>query len=113
MVSPEPTVTALTKKNYITISKKAYRASSGKGLDSNPTSGQREKKQVAEEIPFSGGRLLETVGKIIPEGRALPENEWRTRHYWILLLTWFHAVGLSLFGVYQGFGAAQSLAEGG
>jgi PAS domain S-box-containing protein len=56
--------------------------------------------------------LWEIMRRLIPEGRALPEKEWKARHYWILILTWLHAVGLTLFGLYQGFGAAQSLMEG-
>src|SRR5581483_8459420 len=57
-------------------------------------------------------RLRMAVRKLIPEGRALPEKEWRARHNAILTLTWFHALGLPLFGLYQGVGAAQSIAEG-
>lgn len=58
------------------------------------------------------GRALENIIKIIPEGRALPEKEWRVRHHAILILTWLHAFGLVAFGLYQGFGAVQSWAEG-
>ncbi|HZR45895.1 MAG TPA: ATP-binding protein [Candidatus Manganitrophaceae bacterium] len=61
----------------------------------------------------SRGGLWAIIGEILPEGRALPEKEWKNRHRWILILTWFHALALALFGIYQGFGAAQSLSEGG
>lgn len=56
-------------------------------------------------------RPLETIRKILPEGRALPEKEWRIRHNAILILTWLHAFGLAAFGLYQGFGLFQSVAE--
>jgi|SRR5579884_1106218 len=58
------------------------------------------------------GRFLEIIRKILPEGRALPEKEWRARHNTILILTWLHAFGLTAFGLYQGFGALQSFTEG-
>lgn len=61
----------------------------------------------------SQGGLWKIAGEILPEGRALPEKEWKDRHYWILLLTWLHALALTLFGFYQGFGPVQSLSEGG
>jgi len=58
------------------------------------------------------GGLLEKIRKILPEGRALPRKEWSARHRWILILTWLHAVGLMLFGFYQGVGAGRSIAAG-
>jgi diguanylate cyclase (GGDEF)-like protein/PAS domain S-box-containing protein len=48
----------------------------------------------------------------IPEGRAIPEREWRVRHRGILILVWLHAIGLAAFGISQGFGAVQSVGEG-
>jgi PAS domain S-box-containing protein len=56
--------------------------------------------------------LLTTIRQLIPEGRALSETEWSGRHRGILFLIWFHAVGLPFFGIYEGFGVIQSLAEG-
>jgi PAS domain S-box-containing protein len=38
----------------------------------------------------------------LPEGRELPEGEFRTRHRAILLILWAHAVGLAAFGLYRG-----------
>lgn len=55
---------------------------------------------------------METIRKMIPEGRALPEKEWNVRHRGICLLTGAHALGIVLFGLYQGYGALQSWAEG-
>lgn len=57
-------------------------------------------------------RVLEIVWKMIPEGRAVPEKEWRVRHRGILILTWLQALGLAAFGIYKGFGAIQSVSEG-
>jgi len=57
-------------------------------------------------------RFLEIVWKMIPEGRAIPEKEWRVRHRGILILTWLQALGLAAFGIYKGFGAIQSVSEG-
>ena len=45
-------------------------------------------------------------------GRTLTEQEWRARHRAILNLIWLHAIGLSAFGLYQGFPVVQSLGEG-
>jgi hypothetical protein len=61
---------------------------------------------------FSVRRLLKTIRKHIPEGRALPENAWRIRHRGILILAWVQALALAAFGLYQGYGIVQSLAEG-
>ncbi|MDC4203068.1 MAG: hypothetical protein MPW17_13875 [Candidatus Manganitrophus sp.] len=68
---------------------------------------------LSERGPFEAGRLVDIIKKVLPKGRALPEEEWRVRHRAILLLTWLHAAGLPLFGIYQGFGIVQSFAEGG
>ena len=57
-------------------------------------------------------RILTTIRKMIPEGRALSETEWRGRHRGILVLLWFHSVGLAAIGIYNGYPAVQSLAEG-
>lgn len=38
----------------------------------------------------------------LPEGRTLPEEEWRTRHRVIVALVWIHVPLLFLFGVYGG-----------
>lgn len=67
---------------------------------------------VNDRGPARIGRPFRTIRSIIPEGRALPEKEWRVRHHAILILTWLHAFGLTVFGLYQGFGTIQSAAEG-
>jgi PAS domain S-box-containing protein len=57
-------------------------------------------------------RVWELIRNMIPEGRALPESEWRARHHVILVLVWLHALGLTAYGMYQGFGVWQSAGEG-
>jgi diguanylate cyclase (GGDEF)-like protein/PAS domain S-box-containing protein len=39
----------------------------------------------------------------IPQGRTLPEREWRHRHRAIVALLWLHVVGLSAYGVLAGY----------
>ena len=72
----------------------------------------QEEKAIEERRPPRPGRLRERVLTILPEGRALSEKEWSACHRRILLLTWLHALGLTLFGFYRGFGAAESVAAG-
>ncbi|MEA3201685.1 MAG: two-component system, NarL family, sensor histidine kinase BarA [Thermoplasmata archaeon] len=50
--------------------------------------------------------------RALPEGRELPEDEWGARHRAILWVVFAHAVGVAIFGLYRGFSAPQSLAEG-
>ncbi len=57
-------------------------------------------------------RFREMILGFVPEGRAIPEAAWKVRHRGILILVWLHAVGLSAFGLYQGFGVIQSVGEG-
>ncbi len=57
-------------------------------------------------------RFVDMVWNLVPEGRAISENEWRARHRGILILIWLHAVGLAAFGMFKGFGVVQSLGEG-
>jgi PAS domain S-box-containing protein len=57
-------------------------------------------------------RAWEMFRNMIPEGRALPEPEWSARHHGILVLLWLHALGLTEYGIYQGFGVLQSAGEG-
>lgn len=64
-----------------------------------------------DESPFR--RLTNAFREYLPEGRGLPDAEWDSRHRVIMYIVWFHAVGLTAFGFYQGWGAAYSLGEGG
>jgi PAS domain S-box-containing protein len=56
-------------------------------------------------------RLPESILKMLPEGRAISEPEWRARHHGILVLIWLQAAGLTLYGLYQGFGILLSVGE--
>jgi len=69
--------------------------------------------QTIVQRTLSAVRPFPTIfAKMIPEGRALPETEWKVRHRGILLLLWLHALGLTAFGIYKGYGVVQSLGEG-
>ena len=57
-------------------------------------------------------QIWELIRGHIPEGRTLTKQEWQFRHHAILNLLWLHALGLSAFGLYQGFAIFQSLGEG-
>ncbi len=57
-------------------------------------------------------RFWEALREYVPEGRTHAGPEWRVRHRAILDVLWLHALGLSAFGVYQGFGVFQSFGEG-
>lgn len=70
-------------------------------------------KEIRAQRKRSDDRsLLEIIWNMIPEGRALSEEEWRVRHRGILILIYLHAIGLAVFGVYEGFGVVQSASEG-
>jgi PAS domain S-box-containing protein len=72
----------------------------------------RADKKSIRQIRLKIGRFLESIRQTIPEGRAIPEHEWRVRHRGIVVLIWLHALGLTAFGLYKGFGAMQSVGEG-
>lgn len=48
----------------------------------------------------------------LPEGRALPEADWRLRHTVILWTIGFHAVGLAVFGLLRGWPVVYAVGEG-
>ena len=49
----------------------------------------------------------------LPRGQLLPDALWLRRHRGIVYLLGFHAVGLTAYGVSEGFGVAHSFLEGG
>jgi len=58
------------------------------------------------------GRFLDVVRGLIPENHAITMKEWNVRHRGVVTLLWLHALGLTAFGFYRGFGALQSLGTG-
>jgi diguanylate cyclase (GGDEF)-like protein len=56
-------------------------------------------------------RLLRDLGRVVPEGRSLPDDVWRRRHHGILLVLWLHAIAIGVFAVLAGFGPVHSIAE--
>ncbi|GEM_PF-2339076 len=61
--------------------------------------------------PFAA-RLSDALRRALPEGRELPEDEWRARHRAILFVIYGHAAGVAAFGLYMGVLPALALAEG-
>jgi PAS domain S-box-containing protein len=57
-------------------------------------------------------RAWDLIWEHVPGGRTLTDQEWSARHRAILKLLWLHVVGLSAFGIYQGFPPLQSLGGG-
>ena len=51
------------------------------------------------------------LAALLPEGRTLAPEMWRTRHRFILGLLWFHVPAVVVFGLYRGVGIAHSLLE--
>src|SRR5687768_9958170 len=69
--------------------------------------------ETAPSPSASGNARAWGLRQFIPEGRELPEAEWRSRHRIILGAIWAHAVGLAAFGIYQGWDPRFAYAEGG
>jgi PAS domain S-box-containing protein len=63
-------------------------------------------------IGATAGRFLEFVSSLIPVNHTITGKEWSVRHRGVLILLWLHALGLTAFGVYRGYGALQSLGAG-
>lgn len=55
--------------------------------------------------------LAADLRHLLPQGRLLPERNWRPRHGVIVTLLVLHAVGLPLFGWIEGYGLRNSLVE--
>jgi diguanylate cyclase (GGDEF)-like protein len=68
---------------------------------------------VRAALPDAPIITLRRLRSYLPEGRLLPEPAWRQRHRAIVVLLWFHAVGLAAFGVLQGYGVLHSVTESG
>ena len=69
--------------------------------------------QATQPVTGNGLRELGTqLRHVLPQGRGLPEDVWRRRHRGLLILLWAHAVGLTLFGLAQGYGVLHTAADG-
>lgn len=55
--------------------------------------------------------LVHRVRSILPEGRPLPEQAWRSRHNFIVSLLWIHVPIVLIFALAQGFGLEHGLLE--
>jgi diguanylate cyclase (GGDEF)-like protein/PAS domain S-box-containing protein len=53
--------------------------------------------------------LSSALQTAIPQGRTLPEREWRRRHRAIVGLLWLHVVGLSAYGFVAGYDLLHSM----
>lgn len=69
--------------------------------------------EVALETgPVSSRSTVDRLKAWLPEGKALPEAVWESRHRFILLFIFAHAIGLAIFGLIQGWGPFYALGEG-
>src|SRR2546425_8558073 len=53
---------------------------------------------------------LRRLWSVVPSGGSLPENVWRSRHRFLMGLTWFHAAIIALAGPVLGYRWELSLA---
>ena len=73
----------------------------------------RFRRLVRAALPDAAIITLRRLRSYFPEGRLLPEPAWRQRHRAIVVLLWFHAVGLAVFGFVHGYGFLHSVTESG
>jgi diguanylate cyclase (GGDEF)-like protein len=66
---------------------------------------------------LSGTAVIERAGRyarlraMLPKGQTLPEADWRRRHHAMVVILFAEAVGLSVFGLVQGYSILHSLAH--
>ena len=48
---------------------------------------------------------------LLPKGQTLPDDSWEQRHRWMVNLLWFHAAGLLVFSLLQGYPLWHSLLD--
>src|SRR5437870_1547197 len=56
--------------------------------------------------------LFARIRHTLPEGRALPEDAWRRRHRLFVVLVWFHAAVIPIFGLLRGYSPVHVFLEG-
>src|SRR5688500_19844349 len=62
--------------------------------------------------PHARRGLFSAIQDWLPEGRGLPYEQWRIRHRGVLIFIHAHAVGLTIFGLVQGWGPGWAIGEG-
>lgn len=58
------------------------------------------------------GNPFARLRELLPEGRGLPQEEWRIRHRAVRLFIFGHAVALPIFGLVRGWSAGFAIGEG-
>jgi PAS domain S-box-containing protein len=75
--------------------------------------GSRTQVDAPAPAPRGSGSLIDRIRYALPHGQGLPEGDWRQRHKALLVLVFFHALAIPLFGISQGYGVIHSASEGG
>ncbi len=55
---------------------------------------------------------FQRLRNLLPEGRGLPQEEWRIRHRAVQLFIFGHAIGLPIFGLLRGWAPQYAIGEG-
>ena len=67
--------------------------------------------QESRQLAPRAARWWRHLWHLLPEGRPLPLDVWRSRHRGILVVLWLHTVGLLGFGLLSGAGRWHVLAD--
>jgi PAS domain S-box-containing protein/diguanylate cyclase (GGDEF)-like protein len=67
---------------------------------------------AAAAAPAYSASLASRLKHLLPQGQTLPEEMWNGRHRVLLGLLWLNAVGLSVFGLAQGYDLVHSIGHG-
>lgn len=59
-----------------------------------------------------GSGMMAWLRRNLPEGRELPEQQWRARHRAVLAIIAVHAVGLAVFGLVRDWSPLLAIGEG-
>ena len=73
----------------------------------------RAESSAVPSVPPSRHRsLVNWVRDALPQGQTLPDDVFKRRHHALLALLWLHAIGLTIFGLAQGYDVLHDLAHG-
>ena len=61
---------------------------------------------------MSAQQGLRRLGSVLPQGKTLPEAQWRARHRALVWLLWAHVAGLPIVALLYGFSLTHALLEG-